>query len=184
MSNDATRYNLNGILIRKNGSGRTELVATNGHILATVELSHEESPLPDGAEYIVPADAVKQFEQMARKSGFREIELTIENGSATACTPDAGSATFPLIEGTYPNVDQVKPGQSASEVADCDRCKPIGASAEYLAAAAKMAKEFCKGSSKNPAVKWTTFGPLHPMLFEATNPDIGTIEIVLMPMRI
>jgi DNA polymerase III sliding clamp (beta) subunit (PCNA family) len=178
-SKDETRFNVNSVAVRKNGAGRTELIATNGHILAIAEMSFGESPIPDGTVYTMSIQSVAQFELMARKS---PVELTFEDGRVTACTPDATSA-FDLLNCEYPNVDQVRPKKS-EPVSEDERDSDIGLSCTYTATVAKIAKEFCRGRDSNPALRMTTYGPMRPMSFVTANVSLGTVEVVVMPLRL
>src|SRR5229473_1068678 len=98
ISNEETRYYLNGIYFHAAKAGGTDVlrgVATDGHRLARVEV-----PLPKGASeipgIIVPRKTVNEVRKLLDESdGSVDIKLAVAKGVVTlsATSPDAGSAT-------------------------------------------------------------------------------------------
>lgn len=189
MAKDETRYNLCGIHLRKSDRGRIVLEATNGHILAKVELYE---PFPDGAPLseestILSAEVVKALWTLGKCGG---VEVVIDGESVTAtallsdgATPHADASmrfSARIVEGEYPKTSQVIPFGRDDKPTET-LAQPVAFSCEYLSAAAKMGKEF--GGKPGAALKFEGNGELAPATFEAFNPDVGELTIVIMPLR-
>jgi DNA polymerase-3 subunit beta len=109
ISNEETRYYLNGIYFHAATAGGTQVlrgVATDGHRLARVEV-----PLPKGAGdipgVIVPRKAVGEVRKLLDESdGSVDIEL-----SDTRIRFASGNVTLvsKLIDGTFPDYERVIP---------------------------------------------------------------------------
>ena len=109
ISNEETRYYLNGIYFHAAKSGNTDVlrgVATDGHRLARVEM-----PLPKGAAeipgVIVPRKTVGEVRKLLDESdGSVDIEL-----SDTRIRFASASVTLisKLIDGTFPDYERVIP---------------------------------------------------------------------------
>jgi len=109
MSNEETRYYLNGLYIHRaqsDGVAVLRTVATDGHRLARVEM-----PLPDGADempgVIVPRKTVgeirKLIDEFSGDVGIALSETKIRFGF------DEVVLTSKLIDGTFPDYDRVIP---------------------------------------------------------------------------
>lgn len=109
MSTEETRYYLNGIYIHAGANGNLKVlraVATDGHRLARFEM-----PLPDGADampgVIIPRKAVGELRKL-----LDEAADTIEIGlsqSKVRFAFDHIVMTSKLVDGTFPNYEQVIP---------------------------------------------------------------------------
>lgn len=97
ISNEETRYYLNGIYLHKDGDDITA-VATDGHRLAR---NRAESAAPDFAGIIIPAKTVTLLPK-----GENTVRV-----SANKIQIDAGDfiVTSKLIDGTYPDYQRVIP---------------------------------------------------------------------------
>ncbi len=135
ISNDETRYVLNGIFMGFKAEKLT-IVATDGRRLALAE-QDLEFPKANEAEAILPTKAVRELEHMLGEKGEVQITLT-ENQMAfemhgTEAEAAAGKGTeqegtkvaaerknvllvSKLIEGTFPNYRQVIPTESKERV--------------------------------------------------------------------
>ena len=110
MSHDETRYVLNGILFSFKDKA-LKLVATDGRRLAVVEKS-----LPEGSvkrDLIVPMKTIQELNRNLSDEGealfyFKENQLQITLGGLTIISR--------LIEGEYPNYEQVIPKKIKEEL--------------------------------------------------------------------
>ena len=97
------RYHLNGAYLNVETS---ELVVTNGHILVKHTVEVDDGDISG----IIPLEAFAY----ARKTKSERITTSIDDLVATA---HVNGATFPLIDGTYPDYNTVMP--EAGEVTIC-----------------------------------------------------------------
>ncbi len=111
MSKDEARYILNGVMFNASEK-KLQLVATDGRRLAFIE---KEVLGPGGLSkrIVVPAKAVLELLRILKEDGeakilFSENQLAFELGDTLLITR--------LIEGEYPNYEQVIPKQSQEKV--------------------------------------------------------------------
>jgi DNA polymerase-3 subunit beta len=109
MSTEETRYYLNGIYVHEadnDGVKVLRAVATDGHRLARFEM-----PLPDGAAsmpgVIIPRKAVGELRKLAEEAADA-IEISLSE-SKVRFAFDHIELTSKLIDGTFPNYQQVIP---------------------------------------------------------------------------
>ncbi|TVQ84176.1 MAG: DNA polymerase III subunit beta [Micavibrio sp.] len=110
ISNEETRYYLNGIFIHateSNGKQVLRAVATDAHRLARFEI-----PLPAGAEnltsgVIIPRKAVGEIRKLIEEAGDN-IEIALSD-TKMQCSFDHISLTTKLIDGTFPDYERVIP---------------------------------------------------------------------------
>jgi DNA polymerase-3 subunit beta len=109
MSTEETRYYLNGIYVHEadnDGVKVLRAVATDGHRLARFEM-----PLPDGAEgmpgVIIPRKAVGELRKLVEEAADT-IEISLSE-SKVRFAFDHIELTSKLIDGTFPNYQQVIP---------------------------------------------------------------------------
>lgn len=109
MSTEETRYYLNGIYVHEasnNGVKVLRAVATDGHRLARFEM-----PLPEGASgmpgVIIPRKAVSELRKILEEAADT-IEISLSQ-SKIRFTFDHIVLTSKLIDGTFPNYEQVIP---------------------------------------------------------------------------
>lgn len=113
-SDDATRYNLNSLRI----DGK-RIEATNGHVLARVELGE---PCPDIEAFSLPLPDAKpiaaKIKRKPRRAGALrpvavvDVAETNANGHVKLELPDGSPALAPKADpgyGDFPNTDQVFP---------------------------------------------------------------------------
>lgn len=117
MSNDETRFVLNGIFISLKEQ-KVTMVATDGRRLA---LADEEVDIPaesDG-EFIVPTKAINELNRLLGTNGEVEVRFT-DNQAAFALRDEKGFSVLivtKLIEGNYPNYRQVIPAETKERIA-------------------------------------------------------------------
>ncbi len=115
VSSDQTRYTLNGILFRVTPTGVT-MVATDGHRLAMTneELSNNSRQVPAPIDAIIPRKAAAETLKLLREEPG-EIEVDISENHLLIQTDDT-LIDARLIEGQFPNFEQVIPVNATKEV--------------------------------------------------------------------
>jgi DNA polymerase-3 subunit beta len=112
VSNDETRYVLNGVFMGLKGDKLT-VVATDGRRLALIE--HDiEIPKGSEAELILPTKAVNELERLLADKG--DVKLSIGENQVIF-ELDGTTLASKLIEGTYPNFRQVIPTETKERIA-------------------------------------------------------------------
>jgi len=117
MSNDESRYVLNGIFISFKEHKMT-MVATDGRRLSLVD---EEVDIPEGSqgEFIIPTKLVNELNRLLQDNGDIEIRYT-ENQVAFTLKDEKGFSILiisKLVEGNYPNYRQVIPSETKERIA-------------------------------------------------------------------
>ncbi len=111
VSTDQTRYTLNGVLLQV----RTEdvrAVATDGHRLAVAKAPRQGNAEAIGMEALIPKKAVGEALKILRDD---EGELTFKLGDNQLVMEDVNhTLTTRLIEGQFPNYEQVVPAASGA----------------------------------------------------------------------
>lgn len=104
VSTEESRPILNGVLWELR-SGRMRMVATNGHRLARMTLQ-VEATTTDNTDLIVPPAALQQVQRL-----FRDDDdiVVAKSGNHLGFRTDGTEVYTRLIEGTYPNYEQVIP---------------------------------------------------------------------------
>lgn len=104
VSVEESRPILNGVLWELR-DGEMKMVATNGHRLARMGVKVEATGTPS-ADFIVPPAALNQVQRLFKN----EEELQVaRSGNHLGFRADTTEIYTRLIEGTYPNYDQVIP---------------------------------------------------------------------------
>jgi DNA polymerase-3 subunit beta len=109
---DETRYNLNGVFIeRRTDRGTIRMVATDGHRLACVdrELGGDFEGLSTGV--IIPRKALAEIKRLVDEEDTDEVEIGFE-GNHGLVRKGSVTLTMRLIEGEFPNYQQVIPDQT------------------------------------------------------------------------
>ncbi len=155
VSNDETRYVLNGLFISMK-AGKITIVGTDGRRLALVE---GETEIPKGAdsEIILPSKTVNELLRLLTDKG--DVELSVGENQITF-TMDGTVLVSKLIEGSYPNFRQVIPAE-AKERVPLERETLLGA----LHRASILASEKSQSVKLNFAKNQLTIS--------ATTPDVG-----------
>jgi len=158
VSNDETRYVLNGVLMSFKGDKLT-IVATDGRRLALIE--HEiEIPKNGEAEFILPTKAVNELQRLLGEKGDAELAI---GENQIIFSMEGTILVSKLIEGTYPNYRQVIPTE-AKERVTLER--------ETLLAALHRAS--IMASEKTQSVK-LNFAK-NTLTITATTPDVGEAQ--------
>jgi DNA polymerase-3 subunit beta len=111
ISNDETRYVLNGILCSFKENKLT-LVATDGRRLSLVDLELE-FPKSQEADVIVPAKAVAELQRLLGAEG--EVKMSVSENQV-AFQVNGTLLVSKLIEGNYPNYRQVIPAETRERI--------------------------------------------------------------------
>lgn len=111
ISNDETRYVLNGILFSFKDA-RLTMVATDGRRLALIDME-VEFPQSDEVEVIVPTKCVNELTRLVSESG--DLRMIVGQNQVAF---DVGSSRLvsKLVEGNYPNYRQVIPTEVSERV--------------------------------------------------------------------
>lgn len=104
VSNEESRPILNGVLWELR-DGAMRMVATNGHRLARMGVPAESGDT-SSADFIVPPSALQQVQRLFKKDEVLEVA---RSGNHLGFRAGAAEVYTRLIEGTYPNYDQVIP---------------------------------------------------------------------------
>jgi DNA polymerase-3 subunit beta len=161
VSNDETRYVLNGVFMGFKGDKLT-VVATDGRRLALIEHDIE---VPKGAEteLILPSKAVGELERLLADKG--DVKLSIGENQIIFDL-DGTTLVSKLIEGTYPNFRQVIPAETKER---------ISLERELLLSALHRASILA--SEKSQSVK-LNFGK-NTLTITATTPEVGEAKETL-----
>jgi DNA polymerase-3 subunit beta len=111
ISNDETRYVLNGIFMSFKADKLT-VVATDGRRLALIERDLDVGK-GNETEAILPTKAVNELQRLLADKG--DVQITIAENQA-AFQLDSTLLVSKLIEGTYPNYRQVIPTECKERV--------------------------------------------------------------------
>ncbi len=115
VSNDETRYHLNGVYFeQKNDAGYT-MVATDGHRLCLVNKQIPSSKaITSGQGVIIPRKGLHEIKKLL-ESLSGEFELAIE-GSQLIVRKESTTLMIRLIEGKYPNYQQFIPAKLSQKI--------------------------------------------------------------------
>jgi DNA polymerase-3 subunit beta len=112
-----TRYTLNGLLLhlipKKKNSVEFKIVGTDGHRLSVIEVSLE-GKLSEEKKLILPKKAAMELKKLTEGS-TEDINIYIDKNHIFFQTEDV-ILTSRLIEGTYPNYEQVIPKNNEKKV--------------------------------------------------------------------
>ncbi len=161
VSNDETRYVLNGVFMGLKGDKLT-VVATDGRRLALIE--HDiEIPKGSEAELILPTKAVTELERLLADKG--EVKLCIGENQILFETDGTTLATK-LVEGTYPNFRQVIPTETKER---------ISLERELLLSALHRASILASEKSQSVKLNFAK----NTLTITATTPEVGEAKETL-----
>jgi DNA polymerase-3 subunit beta len=158
VSSEESRPILNGVLWQL-GPQNVSMVATNGHRLARLTVPLEGTGAPE-ADLIVPPKALQQVERLFAKEG--EVKVS-RSQNHLAFRTDERSVYTRLIEGPYPNYQQVIPS---------DNDKKAIANRDGLSAAIR--RMAVVASDQTHRVRMS-FSP-GSLSFRVQTPDLGEAE--------
>ena len=115
VSTEESRPILNGVLWELR-EGSMRMVATNGHRLARMGVPAESGGAPS-ADFIVPPGALQHVQRLFKDDDTIEVA---RSGNHLGFRADSTEVYTRLIEGTYPNYDQVIPRDN-DKVATIDK---------------------------------------------------------------
>jgi DNA polymerase-3 subunit beta len=108
VSNDETRYHLNGVYFEQKGESGYTMVATDGHRLSLVNKKLPSADLlSSGQGVIIPRKGLQEIKKLLESLGG-DFEIAIE-GSQLIVRHNTTTLMIRLIEGKYPNYSQFIP---------------------------------------------------------------------------
>ncbi len=111
ISQDETRYYLNGVYLEFIDSGKIRAVATDGHRMACIDA--EIGVVPKGIQsMILPKKSVNELTRLLDREDTK-VEITISE-SNVSFKFDTVSFTSKLIDATFPDYDKVIPKNNTS----------------------------------------------------------------------
>ena len=113
VSSDQTRYTLNGILFRVTPTD-VRMVATDGHRLAMINSDYDVIKDSSPMDAIIPRKAAAETLKLLREEPG-EVEIEISENHLLLQTDDTLTDAR-LIEGQFPNYEQVIPANATKEV--------------------------------------------------------------------
>ena len=107
VSNDETRYHLNGVYFEKVDKENITMVATDGHRLSLIKKNFKNLSLADKVGVIIPKKGLFEIKKLI-ESSTDDIFLAVE-GSQFILKAGTCVLMIRLIEGKYPNYNQFIP---------------------------------------------------------------------------
>ena len=161
VSNDETRYVLNGVFMGLKGDKLT-VVATDGRRLALIE--HDmEVPKGTEAELILPTKAVGELERLLTDKGDAKLSI---GENQIIFELDGTILASKLIEGTYPNFRQVIPTETKER---------ISLERELLLSALHRASILASEKSQSVKLNFAK----NTLTITATTPEVGEAKETL-----
>jgi DNA polymerase-3 subunit beta len=112
-SADETRYNLNGVFFELNQeTGKSRMVATDGHRLAIVERNLGENLDALSQGVIIPRKGLAELKRLLDEEDSDEFEIGFE-GNSGLVKKGGVTLVMRLIEGEFPNYRQVIPSETS-----------------------------------------------------------------------
>ena len=116
VSPDEARYNLSGVFLESQGSGkeaRARMVATDGHRLALIDRAAPGFSMETGA--IIPRKGLGELRKLLDQGGDAEVNLVID-GQIASLKRGSTEVTMRLVEGEFPDYRGVVPKQTKHHV--------------------------------------------------------------------
>jgi DNA polymerase III subunit beta len=110
VSADATRFVLNGVLVRAKG-GRLEVVATDGKRLARATRDSVDGK----CEFVLPTKSASELLRILSGDSDSDVKVEVESASVSFCTGDT-TMVSKVIDAAYPNFHQSIPRESDGRV--------------------------------------------------------------------
>lgn len=115
VSNDETRYHLNGVYFEQKGDAGYTMVATDGHRLCLVNRNIPAArEIVQGQGVIIPRKGLHEIKKIL-ESLSGEFELAID-GSQLIVRKESTTLMIRLIEGKYPNYQQFIPSKLTQKI--------------------------------------------------------------------
>ena len=107
VSNDETRYHLNGVFFESSEKNRITMVATDGHRLSMIKKSFKELNFTEKIGVIIPKKGLFEIKKLI-ESTVEDVFIAVE-GSQFILKAGSSILMIRLIEGKYPNYQQFIP---------------------------------------------------------------------------
>lgn len=114
VSNDETRYHLNGVFFELNSQGGFKMVATDGHRMSLVNKPSTDVKVSSTQGVIIPRKGLHEIKKILEGIDG-EVEIAIE-GSQFVLKHSSTILMIRLIEGKYPNYQQFIPQKLPQKV--------------------------------------------------------------------
>jgi DNA polymerase-3 subunit beta len=114
-SPDETRLNLSGVCLEAQPTGKLRMVASDGHRLSIIERETALPDLPAWPRAILPRKGLVETRKLLERSEG-EVELSLL-GATAILKQDTTELTMRLIEGEFPDYQQVIPTEKKHEIA-------------------------------------------------------------------
>ena len=114
VSNDETRYHLNGVFFELSPQGGIKMVATDGHRMSLVNKPMGETSLGANQGVIIPRKGLHEIKKIL-EGVDGNVEIAIE-GSQFVLKHSSTVLMIRLIEGKYPNYQQFIPQKLSQKV--------------------------------------------------------------------
>lgn len=158
ISNDETRYILNGVFFEPRGEGKVRMVATDGHRLALVERELAgDFKLKSGV--IIPRKGLFELKRLLDEAPDAEVQLGFAENSALFKKPGL-TMVMRLIDGQFPEYQRVIPKEGEKQV--------MVKRSQYYDALKRIA---LLSADKSSAVKLSLSENL--LRITANNPELG-----------
>ena len=175
------RFYLLGTYLEFTGNDCLHIVATDGHRMAVVELKAPHGFASNKTRFIVPSDAVAKILSLHKKTPGA-LRFSAGDKGALVVEADSGSASFAVIDGTFPDWRRVLP--AGEPTAGPGHWNPA-----YVADVAKAAAALQKGVAY-PGVKVSEFvdphigsGKLEVAVVRTVYPEIVSARGWVMGLR-
>ena len=152
-----TRYTLNGLLFHVPAGDKITVVGTDGHRLALIQ-RNIEGGVKEERKLIIPRKAAVELRKLLDK-GEEQVKVTLCKNHVLFSVGDIQFLTR-LIEGTYPNYEQVIPSSNDKKI--------LVGRAQFLKTARRVA---IMSRERSNAVKVDISGGL--IALSSSNPDLG-----------
>lgn len=115
VSNDETRYHLNGVYFEQKGQEDYSMVATDGHRLSMIQKKFSAKPLLNSTNgVIIPRKGLAEVKKLLESLGG-EFDIAID-GAQLIVKHGSTILMIRLIEGKYPNYNQLIPTKLKQKV--------------------------------------------------------------------
>lgn len=159
VSNDETRYHLNGVFFEQRGNQHYSMVGTDGHRLSVIEKELPNSQLMDkGKGVIIPRKGLNELRKLL-ETAEGEFEMAID-GVQVILRTQSVVLMIRLIEGKYPNYAQFIPQQPK---------KKIRVNREAFLGSLKRVSLLANQKSKAITIAFST----GKMEISSNNPELG-----------
>lgn len=159
VSDDESRYNLNGIHFRVPKDGLQVVEATDGHT-ASMIITHETIPLE--RSIIIPTKATIAIKRLCDAASDGAIEVA-SDGVSVGCRNGSTTLVCRLVDGVYPAVDMAIPADHGAYI-ELSR-------AELMSAVRRF------DPMRDSTIKMTVAGP--ELRLETNSPDAGSADAVM-----